>query len=221
MKRRFLLTLLVCLCFGALNRLISAEDGGLPAAPSTTVMSRPTTYPASYLETVGSTSLTFGQKVNYYLNSTYSFRNFLEAGLISGIPELSSAPAQPQAPAVISDDSMNTYTNAMDAYGTAMDTWRRSSEDQLRYRSRRFAVGLATAETRQYLSNLALPVLLNQDPRYVSANIEGSFGQRMWQAVRSIAVTHSNSGNNVFNYSKLGGTISCGLHRPGCIRATI
>ena len=112
------------------------------------------------------------------------------------------------APAVISNDSINSYTNAMDAYGTAMDTWRRSSEDELRYRGRRFAVGLATAETRQYLSNLVLPTLLHQDPRYVPANIEGSFGERMWQAVRSIAITHSNSGSAVPNYSKLGGTIA-------------
>ena len=214
MKRRFLLTLLVCSCFGAVNCLVNAEDGGLPSAPSTAIanasVAGTTSYRTSYLDTYGVSAPTFGLKVRTYLHSTYAFRNLLEAGLISGIPDLSSAPEQPQPPTVISDDSMNSYTNAMDAYGTEMDTWRRSSEDELRYRGRRFAVGLATAETRQSLSNLVLPTLLHQDPRYVPANIEGSFGQRMWQAVRSIAITHNNSGNSVPNYSKLGGTIAAG-----------
>jgi hypothetical protein len=103
---------------------------------------------------------------------------------------------------------MDTYSDAMDAYGNAMDVWRRSSEDELRYRGRRFAVGLATAETRQYLSNLVLPTLFHQDPRYLPANINENFGLRMWHAVSSIAVTRSNSGSLVPNYSKLGGTVA-------------
>ncbi len=86
--------------------------------------------------------------------------------------------------------------------------WRRSSEDELRYRGQRFAVGLATAETRQLLSNLVLPLALRQDPRYVPAYIDGSFGQRIWHAVSAIAVTRSDSGRLVPNYSKLGGTVA-------------
>jgi hypothetical protein len=72
---------------------------------------------------------------------------------------------QPQPPATITIDGVQDYADAMDAYGDAMDVWRRTSEDELRYRGRRFGVGLATAETRQLLSNFAIPVALHQDPR--------------------------------------------------------
>ncbi len=154
------------------------------------------------------TTLTWGMKLNYYLRSTVSFRNFLEAGFIAGIPNLPSAPMQPQPPATITIDGVQNYANAMDAYGDAMDVWRRSSEDDLRYRGRRFAVGLYTAETRQLLSNFVIPVALHQDPRYVPAEIDGSFGQRMWHAVSNIAVTRSEHGRLVPNYSKLGGTVA-------------
>jgi hypothetical protein len=147
-------------------------------------------------------------KLNYYLRSTISFRNFLEAGFIAGIPNLPTAPSQPQPPATITIDGVQNYADAMDAYGDAMDVWRRSSEDELRYRASRFEVGLATAETRQLLSNLVIPIALHQDPRYVPAYIDGSFGQRMWHAVSAIAITRSNSGRLVPNYSKIGGTIA-------------
>lgn len=147
-------------------------------------------------------------KLNYYLRSTISFRNFLEAGFIAGIPNLPTAPSQPQPPATITIDGVQDYADAMDAYGDAMDVWRRSSEDELRYRASRFEVGLATAETRQLLSNLVIPIALHQDPRYVPAYIDGSFGQRMWHAVSAIAITRSNSGRLVPNYSKIGGTIA-------------
>ena len=154
------------------------------------------------------TTLTWGMKLDWYLRSTVSFRNFLEAGFLAGIPNLPSAPAQPQPPAAITIDGVQNYANAMDAYGDAMDAWRRSSEDELRYRGRRFAVGLATAETRQLLSNFAIPVALHQDPRYVPSYIDGPFSQRLWHAVSAIAVTRSDSGHLVPNYSKLGGTVA-------------
>jgi hypothetical protein len=154
------------------------------------------------------TTLTWGMKLDYALRSTASFRNFLEAGFIAGIPNLPSAPTQPQPPATITIDSVQTYADAMDAYGDGMDVWRRTSEDELRYRGRRFAVGLATAETRQILSNFVIPVALRQDPRYIAGYIDGGFGQRLWHAVSSIAVTRSDSGRLVPNYSKIGGTIA-------------
>ena len=154
------------------------------------------------------TTLTWGMKLRYAVRSTGSFRNFLEAGLIAGIPNLPSAPQQPQPPAAITIDGVQNYANAMDAYGDAMDGWRRSSEDELRYRGRRFAVGLTTAETRELLSNFVIPVALRQDPRYVPAYIDGSFGQRMWHAVSAIVVTRSDSGHLVPNYSKIGGTVA-------------
>jgi hypothetical protein len=147
-------------------------------------------------------------KFNCYLRSTGSFRNFLEAGFIAGIPNLPGTTSQPQPPAEITIDGVQNYADAMESYGDAMDSWRHTSEDELRYRAHRFEVGLATAETRQLLSNLVIPVALHQDPRYVPAYINGSFGQRMWHAVTAIGVTRSDSGRLMPNYSKLGGTVA-------------
>jgi hypothetical protein len=211
MKRVFLLfVILLCVCGGSCQSA-QAEDDNLPSAPSVhnaAETSSTPTVPSSYKPAMPVTTLTWGMKLNYYLRSTVSFRNFLEAGFLAGIPNLPSAPAQPQPPTSITIDGVQNYADAMDAYGNAMDIWRRSSEDELRYRGRRFTVGLATAETRQLLSNFAIPIALHQDPRYVPAYIDGTFGQRMWHAVSSVAVTRSDSGRLVPNYSKLGGTVA-------------
>ena len=43
----------------------------------------------------------------------------------------------------------------MDQYSAEVDDWRRTNEDELRYRGRRFGFGLATAETRDLLRNFA------------------------------------------------------------------
>lgn len=211
MKRVLLLPIiLLCVYCVVSCQSALAESDKLPSAPSThaaATTSTPTV-PTKYRPAVPVTTLTWGMKLDYYLRSTVSFRNFLDAGFLAGVPNLPSAPAQPQPPATITIDGVQNYADAMDAYGDAMDAWRRSSDDELRYRGRRFEVGLATAETRQLLSNFALPVALHQDPRYVSAYIDGSFGQRMWHAVSAIAVTRTDSGNLVPNYSKLGGTVA-------------
>lgn len=210
MKRSLLLIILLCVCCGASCRSAQAEDDNLPDAPSPNAAeitpSQP--FPRHYRPAMPVTTLTWGMKLQYAVRSTGSFRNFLEAGFVAGIPNLPSALPQPQPPATITIDGVQNYANAMDAWGDSMDTWRRSSEDELRYRGRRFAVGLSTAETRQILSNFVLPVALRQDPRYVPAYIDGSFGQRMWHAVSAIAVTRSDSGALVPNYSKIGGTVA-------------
>ena len=221
MKQTFLLVVLLCVCNGGYGQSLLIADDNLPSAPSAhfagpslaAIVPTPSTpsgpnVPRSYRPGVPVTTVTWGMKLDYYLRSTVSFRNFLEAGLLAGVPNLPSAPSQPQPPATITIDGVQNYANAMDAYGDAMDAWRRASEDELRYRGNRFAVGLATAETRQLLSNFALPVALHQDPRYVPADIEESFGQRMLHAFSSIAVTSSDSGHLVPNYSKLGGTVA-------------
>ena len=96
----------------------------------------------------------------------------------------------------------------MQGYGDAMDNWRRTSEDILRYDERRFEVGLATAETRQLLSNLALPIVLHQQAWYRPAPIDSTFGERMENALASIVVTHDDHERLVPNYSKLGGTVA-------------
>lgn len=215
MKQLLLLAVLVCVYCSVHGQSAQAEDDKLPSAPSPAVIasganpaSSPPTLPQSYRPASAVTTITWGIKLNYYLRSTASFRNFLEAGFLAGIPNLPSAPSQPQPPAAITIDGVQNYADAMDAYGDAMDGWRRTSEDELRYRARRFEIGLATAETRQLLSNFVIPVALHQDPRYVPAYIDGSFSQRMWHAVSAIAVTRSDSGHLVPNYSKLGGTVA-------------
>jgi hypothetical protein len=219
MKRILLLVVLLCACNWVHAQSAQAVEDNLPSAPSAhfaepeagaiaPTSASGTNVPKSYRPAMPVTTLTWGMKLDWYLRSTVSFRNFLEAGFLAGIPNLPSAPSQPQPPATITIDGVQNYANAMDAYGDAMDDWRRSSEDELRYRGRRFGVGLATAETRQLLSNFVLPVALHQDPRYVPAYIDGTFGQRMWHAVSAIAVTRSNSGHLVPNYSKLGGTVA-------------
>ena len=211
MKRVLLLPLiLLCVYCDVSCQSAQAEDDNLPSAPpvhAAATTSTPTV-PPRYRPAMPVTTLTWGMKLDYYLRSTVSFRNFLEAGFLAGIPNLPAAPSQPQPPATITIDGVQNYANAMDAYGDAMDAWRRSSEDELRYRGRRFGVGLATAETRQLFSNFALPVALHQDPRYVPAYIDGTFGQRMWHAISAIAVTRSDSGRLEPNYSKLGGTVA-------------
>ena len=202
--------ILLCVCCGASCRSAQAEDDNLPSAPSPNVAENTPNQPVphNYRPAMPVTTITWGMKLRYAIRSTGSFRNFLDAGFVAGIPNLPSAPEQPQPPATITIDGVQDYANAMDAYGDAMDAWRRSSEDELRYRGRRFAVGLTTAETRQLLSNFVLPVALRQDPRYVPAYIDGSFSQRMWHAVSAIVVTRSDNGRLAPNYSKIGGTIA-------------
>ena len=180
-----------------------AETGNTPAVPPTERSSVPSSYrPAPPISTID-----FGVKLGYYARSTASFRNFLEAGFLAGIPNLPSAPAQPQPAPNLDFTTGRAYENAMDAYGNGMDNWRRNSEVELRYRGRRFAAGLSTAETRDLLSNLILPVALRQDPRYIPAAIDGSFGQRMDHAFTSMIVTRGDNGRLEPNWSKWLGTV--------------
>src|SRR5262249_51755236 len=48
------------------------------------------------------------ENAKYYLLSTWSFRNVLEAGFIAGIPNLTSAPVQPEAPTTINLQTVGT-----------------------------------------------------------------------------------------------------------------
>jgi hypothetical protein len=145
--------------------------------------------------------------IGYYLRSTYSVRNFLDAGLIAGIPNLPSAPKQPQPPATLNATTGPIYENEMDAYGNGMDNWRRSSEVELRYRGRRAAVGLATAETRDFLGNLFLPLVLREDPRFVPSSLNAGLGSQLGHAVSSVFVTTSPGGGYwIPNFAHLLGT---------------
>lgn len=167
--------------------------------------------PKSYRPAMPRQTINFGMKLKYYAYSTASFRNFLEAGLTAGIPNIPSAPKQPQPPAVLTVQSGQAYANAMENYGNVMDEWRHNSENELRYRASRLAFGFGTSETRMLFSNLILPAALHEDPRYVPAYIDGSFGSRMWHAVSAIAVTRTDHGMLTPNISKIGGTIGAAL----------
>lgn len=149
----------------------------------------------------------FGSKLNYYLGSTVSARNFLEMGFIAGIPNLPSAPKQPAVPSVLNWQTGSAYETAMDNYGNQMDSWRRASEVELRYRGRRAAAGFATAQTRVFLSNFLLPVALRENARYTPANLHASFGSRIGHAAASVFVTPGSNGVLQPNFSKIGGTI--------------
>ena len=148
------------------------------------------------------------EKVSYYLHSAMSVRNFAEAVAIGGVPNITSAPSQPIAPVNPTPASEQVYQAQMNTYGDAMDVWRRTNDVTLRYHAARFEAGLATAETRDLLSNLALPMALHQQARYIPAPIDAGFGERMWNAVSSIAVTRNDAGYLAPNYSKLGGTVA-------------
>ncbi len=147
-------------------------------------------------------------KVAYYLGSTWSIRNFLEAGFVAGVPNIAAVPEhQPVAPTGDDPVAQQNYEDAMNVYGSQIDTWRRVNEQQLRYRAARFEVGFATAETRQLASNLLLPLALHQQARYMPSPVNEDFDARILHAATSIVVTRNDAGNLVPNYSKLGGTV--------------
>jgi hypothetical protein len=182
------------------------SDSTAPVAAAAAAVERPTqkTYhqPATPLAQPGA-----GAKIGYYLHSAASFRNFLDAGFIAGIPNLPSAPVQPPPPANYDIPTMIEYKDAMTTYGYGMDDWRRASEDELRYRQHRLETGLATAETRDFLGNLVLPLALRQHAQYIPASFDENLGLRLGHAFASAVVTRSDSGRLVPNVSKWGGII--------------
>jgi hypothetical protein len=212
MRRSLLIPMAAFVCISASGTPILAEDSttAITTGGASAVTSKPTFEPVP-IPPLADNSVHFGTKLTYYLRSAASPRNFLDAGLIAGIPNLPSAPVQPSVPAVLNFDSGKAYENAMDAYGDGMDAWRRNSEVELRDRGRRFAVGLATSETRDFLSNFLLPVMLREDPRYLPADIEQNFGDRMGHAFASVVVTRTNSGRLTPNLSKWIGTVGAAV----------
>jgi hypothetical protein len=198
--------LFLCCAMGVARGDDSSASAPMPATPSATNPKQPLVVPPapeSYNPLV--------RNARYYLRSTWSVRNVVEAGLIAGVPNLTSAPVQPQAPTIINATTANAYADAMEQYSVGMDDWRRTNEDELRYRGRRFGFGLATAETRDLLSNFMLPSALRQDPRYVPPSFELPLESRLGYAAKSIFVTNSNSGRQVPNYSKWVGTVGAAV----------
>ncbi len=231
MRRAAVLTLLTLLVSGAASAGACAsapQDGAaggtaglvgdhdpaaLPDTPSASMADAQNEVhlPSSFRPTWAVDRPRLGQKLSYGLGSLLSVRNLAEALLLSGVPNLPSAPTQPNAPAIVTIDSANAYETQMDQYGDEMDVWRRSSEDTMRFHAHRLEAGFATAETRQFLSNLALPIALHQEARYRPARIDASLDQRLANAAASIVITHDDHGRVVPNYSRLVGTVAAGL----------
>ena len=147
-------------------------------------------------------------KVSYYLRTTVSGRNLLEAFAVAGVPNITAAPVQPRAPSTDDPVLSLAYQRAIDQYDSEIDGWRRVNEATLRYHGYRFGVGLGTAETRQLFSNLVLPLALHQEARYLPAPVNSDFSERIGHALASIVVTRNDAGALVPNYSKLGGTVA-------------
>ena len=186
--------------------LPNAPEPGNVHTPATPIVravmppaEQPFVLPRNFHIAPAATSSDTPEKISYYLSSTWSVRNLIEAMLIAGIPNISSAPVVPRG-AFGGEDGFNAYSNAI-------QTWGSQNETVLRYHARRFEVGLTTAETRDLASNLALPLLLHQQAQYIPAPADAAFSDRMANAAESIVVTRNDDGMLVPNYSKLGGTV--------------
>jgi hypothetical protein len=173
----------------------SSASTALPDAPvSQTAMIRgavkpvdqPLVLPKNFHISYAASRSNVPTKLSYYLGSAFSSRNLVEALLIAGVPNISSPPLRPDG---------NSFETGWDQYSDEITAWGKQNEVVLRTHAHRFEVGLATAETRQITSNLALPPL------------DSSFDERMENAAESIVVTRNDFGDRVPNYSKLGGTV--------------
>ena len=168
---------------------------------------QPLVLPRNFRITPSASRSTAPGKVSYYISSTWSGRNLVEAALIMGVPNVTNPPQEPLLPTVDTPAADMAYQNAMDNYGDQMRAWGDTIEEMARYRARRFEVGLATAETRDLASNLILPLALHQQARYIPAPVDADFSERMENALTSVVVTRNDAGMLVPNYSKLGGTV--------------
>ncbi len=178
-----------------------------PPAGQSAPQQAPLKLPRSYQPTWAASRTPVPGKVGYFLRSTVSPRTFLEAFAIAGLPNITTPPYAPD-PTGLSTDQ---YDAELDAYGNAVQAWGRVTEINVRYHADRLAVGMATAETRQLVSNLILPLVLHQEARYVPAPVNSDLKGRMWNAVSSIVVTQNDRGDTVPNYAKLGGTAAAAI----------
>lgn len=169
---------------------------------------QPLILPRNWRITPGASRSNVPGKVAYGLSTTWSIRNVIEALMIAGVPNITPVPPRPFAPVDGSPLAAENYQRELDTYGDTLDNWFHVNEKTLRFHADRFEVGFATAETRQLLSNLVLPLALHQQGRYLPAPVNSDFSERMGNAVASIVVTRNDAGMLVPNYSKLGGTVA-------------
>ena len=78
-----------------------------------------------------------------------------------------------------------------------------------------YAQRAGTAFGDQMIGNLMtegfMPALLHEDPRYFRIG-EGSFGRRLWYALRQTVVTRTDSNHKIFNFAEWGGnSVAVGL----------
>jgi hypothetical protein len=181
-------------------RLFALSAATLPDAPSAQAPAQdaPLKLSPDFRPSWAATRSLVPGKVHYYLVSTLSVRNLLEAFLVAGVPNIAKPPVLVP----------NLNVDQLDAYGNATQAWLDQSYKETRVHVDRLGVGIATAETRQFASNLLLPLALHQEARYVPAPVNSNLSQRMWHAVSSIGMTYNDKGDRVPNYSKLGGTVA-------------
>lgn len=108
---------------------------------------------------------------------------------------------------MVTAQSLVDYSNLLAQYQNRLVQWRQLTQQQLRWRARRFGSGLAESETRNFLENYALATAFHQDPRYFPADRGHSRGTRMMYAVRSVVMTRNDKGQSQFNYSKMLATV--------------
>jgi len=190
---------------------ILATPSSLPDAPApvsvepVAASEQPVRLPSSFRPAWSADRSRLGDKLSYGFASLGSVRNLVEGVAIAGIPNLPSAPHQP---VLAPGETADQYQVAMDLYGDAMNSWEDQADTIMRYHARRLEDGLATAETRDVLANLVLPIALRQQARYRPAPIDASFSERMSNAAASILVTNDDHGRVVPNYSRLIGTFA-------------
>lgn len=71
---------------------------------------------------------------------------------------------------------------------------------------KRFGSSMASNATSHMFGTFLLPATLHQDPRYF-VKLHGSFGARVGYALRSLVVTHTDSGEKALNWSALLGSL--------------
>ena len=151
--------------------------------------------------------LSLGGKFIYWARNAYAGRNFVEAGLIGGLPTVNDFPKDPKPGNSSTWDGFKDYNTAEMNYGETVLGWKDDLENSLHYHARRFAGGLAESESQQFLANFAIPVLFNMDPRYVPLGEGYSGSQRLGHAFRGLVETHTDSGAKTINLPVLVGTV--------------
>jgi len=184
-----------------LNMAANAHAEDLPGSPGgTTKRSTQLIQGPSYVLPPEVPPLNASRLFTNFAGSFFSFRNVIDMGLVAGIPNVPSAPVQPQAPA----GGFNS-TNCSASLPSALNACT-NYENYLRYTGRRAAVGLGASETRNVFGNLILPIALREDPRYLPASFRMGFPERMFHAVDSVVLTKTWSGHTTINISKIGST---------------